>query len=435
MITQSSFPVETSGKSVHALYKSDQSATRVDIALLASSLFLQRFSLPFGQFLLPLDLIPVVLIVFHQFLSGKLLIQYDRLMWFLVLGLTATITLLLNAKSGFASYLLFIVLCALFTFTKPSSPELYRRTLQAFQSLMLLLSCLAVAQFGAQFVVDGRKLIMFFGMIPDFLLGFFNRGGENTIHPLTYGSSILKSNGLFLAEPSTLSIMTALGILIEVLEFRRSRHLVLMTLGLLVSYSGTGVLILFLFLPLASIRYGKAALATLLIVIATIALFATGIIHSSAFLGRIGEFQDPNASGFERYVAPIQLAVQHFDTASLPVLLMGSGPGTTKAFKGVWYEAMPITWYKLFYDYGVIGLFIFICFFSACFRKTRCPVIAAAALVEYVFFQGSIYTSSLAVLIVVLCTLSGVSVESRDLELASGRFRSLETGFHQRTYR
>jgi hypothetical protein len=60
---------QTSGASVYPTYKSDKSATRVDIALLVSALFLQRFTLPFGATFLALDLVAIGLILSYQFLS------------------------------------------------------------------------------------------------------------------------------------------------------------------------------------------------------------------------------------------------------------------------------------------------------------------------------------------------------------------------------
>jgi hypothetical protein len=99
---------------VSAKYKLDNSAIRVDTALLISALFLQRFSLPFGDTFLMLDLVPAACILLYQFLSGKLLIQYDRLLWFLGIGLAATCSLLLNFRSTMlTSYFLFLVLYSL----------------------------------------------------------------------------------------------------------------------------------------------------------------------------------------------------------------------------------------------------------------------------------------------------------------------------------
>src|SRR5262249_24877263 len=94
---------ETSAASLRQIYKSE---TRIDIALLVSALFLLRFSLKFGNTFLVLDLVPVAFILLYQFLSGKLLIHYDRLLWFLAVGLAATCSLLLNFKS-LTSYSLF----------------------------------------------------------------------------------------------------------------------------------------------------------------------------------------------------------------------------------------------------------------------------------------------------------------------------------------
>ena len=123
---------ETSAASLRQIYKSP---TRIDIALLVSALFLQRFSLKFGNTFLVLDLVPVAFILLYQFLSGKLLIHYDRLLWFLALGLAITCSLLMNSTS-LTSYSLFLTLYSLMTLSKPSTADQYRSTLQVFQFLV-----------------------------------------------------------------------------------------------------------------------------------------------------------------------------------------------------------------------------------------------------------------------------------------------------------
>ena len=140
-----------------------------------------------------------------------------------------------------------------------------------------------------------------------------------------------------MAEPSIFSQITALGILIEVLEFGRPRYLIVMALGFLVAYSGTGLMLLLIFLPLAALRHGRAGLSALLVVMFVLGLVATGIIDLSAFTSRVGEFEERESSGFARFVAPFWLAAKHFDTASLQALLVGTGPGTVKNFSELWY--------------------------------------------------------------------------------------------------
>jgi hypothetical protein len=403
---------ETSGASLYPTYKPDKSATRVDIALLVSALFLQRFTLPLGATYLALDLVAIGFMVLYQFLSGKLLIQYDRSLWFLGFALATTCSLLVNFNSTMlTAYLQFAVFYSLFTLSRPSTPDQYKRTLQAFQFLVMILSCLAVAQFVAQFVVDAKQLVMFFGIVPDFLFDDVHAGGQVTIGAVAGGSSLMRSNGIFLAEPSFLSQFTALGILIEVLEFRRPRYLIVMALGFLVAYSGTGSMLLLLFLPLAGLRHSKAGLSALLVVMFALGLFATGIIDLSVFTSRAGEWEDTRTSGFARFVSPFWLAAKHFDTSSLQAMLLGSGPGSAKTFGDAWYGGGQLgTWFKILYEYGIIGSFIFSCFLASCLRRSRCPGLVVAAIIfAYVFLQG------MMTITIALCTLSGPEPRRRHI--------------------
>jgi hypothetical protein len=395
---------ETSAASLCQIYKSE---TRIDIALLLSALFLQRFSLKFGNTFLVLDLVPVAFILLHEFLSGKLLIHYDRLLWFLAVGLAATCSLLLNSKS-LTSYSLFLALYSLMTLSRPSTADRYRSTLRAFQFLVMLLSCLAVAQFAAQFVLDGRRLLMFYGTIPDFLMA--GSGGIHTIHPIEGSPNLLKSNGIFLAEPSTLSQITALGILIEVLEFRRPRYLLVFVLGFLLAYSGTGLMTLLLFLPLAGLRHGRVALSALLVGMFALGLFATGIIDLSVFVSRTSEFENTHASGFARFVAPVWGAAALFDTASLQVFIVGTGPGTATNVA---------TWLRPFYEYGIIGSFVVVCFWVTCLRGSRCPGPVLAALIFTYLFETGFLDPSILTMIIVLCTLHGPEPRRGHVDRAS----------------
>jgi hypothetical protein len=385
----------------------------VDIALLVSALFLQRFALPFGNTFLHLDQVAIGFILVYQFLSGKLLIQYDRFLWFLALWLAATCSLLLNFRSTMLTgYSQFIVFYSLFTLSRPSTPDQYKRTLQAFQFLVMLLSCLGMMQFVAQFVVDGRKLIYLYGVVPDFL--FADPASGNYVELRTFGNGIIKSTGLFLEEPSILSQITAVGILIEILDFHRPKYLLVMALGFLVAYSGTGLMLLLIFLPLAGLRHSRAGLSALLVVMFLLGLLATGIADLSAFTSRIGEFEDPHSSGFERFVSPLWNTAKHFNTASLGALLVGSGPGTVKYFHDNWYETAVVIWFKMFYEYGIIGLSISCCFLASCFRRSRCPGLVIAAIIfAYVVEEGIIGTA------IALCTLNGPEPRRRRIEEAS----------------
>jgi hypothetical protein len=404
-----------------AIFSSHRSERRIEVALLISALFLQRFSLPFQRTFLMLDIVPVVFILAYQFFWGKLLIQLDRLFWYLATVFAVTLSLLLNFRSTMlTSFCLFVALYSLVILSRPSSPERYKETLQAFQSLVLFLSYVAVAQFVAQFVVDGRRLIMFYGMFPDVVFGPLHAGTMNTIHTIE-GSSLLKSNGLFLAEPSNLSQVTALGILIEITEFRRLRYLFMMVLGFLTAYSGVGIMVLLLFLPLASVRNLKAGLSVVFVIMFALGLFVTGLVDSSVFLSRTGEFENLHGSGFARFVSPWWLLGMHLDTTTVQGFLIGSGPGTAKDLADVtrWWSANPSAWLKWLYEYGMIGLFIFVCFCACCLRRSRCPGLLLAALILIEVFAAGFLTTWFLTVVITLCTLQSAEPQRSRVDTVS----------------
>jgi hypothetical protein len=411
---------DRSGTSVRLTYEMDKSATRIDIALLVSALFLQRFALPVSTTFLGLDFVAIGLILSYQFLRGNLLIQYDRLLWFLAFALAITSSLLLNFNSTMlTAYSQFMVFNLLFTLSRRSTSDQYKKTLQGFQFIAMLLSYLAVAQLVAEFVGEYGRLTKFYGIFPDFLFGAAQINQQNVD-----ASSHFRSNGIFLSEASALSQITALGILIEVLEFRRPRYLLVMVLGFLLSYSGTGSMLLLFFLPLIALRDGRAGNSTLLVAMFVLGLLATGIIDLSAFTSRTGEFEDTRASGFSRFVSPFWLAAKRFDTVSLQALLIGGGPGTAKTFGDALHGGGSLaTWFKLFYEYGIIGSFVFVCFLASCFRKSRCPGLVVAAIIfAYGFLQG------MMTIAIVLCTLSGAEPRRARVDETNQNRSSLVVG-------
>jgi hypothetical protein len=196
-----------------------------------------------------------------------------------------------------------------------------------------------------------------------------------------------------------------------------------MALGFLVACSGTGLLLLLIFLPLAARRHGRAGLSALLVVMFIVGLFATGIFDLSAFTSRVSEFQETHSSGEERFVAPFWLAAKQFDTASLQTLLVGTGPGTVKTFGDLWYATAEVNWFKIFYEYGIFGSFTFGLLLASCFRRSRCSGIVIAALIlNYLFENGAIAVA------IPLCTLNGPEPRRDRIDEASRYGPSLLAG-------
>jgi hypothetical protein len=402
-------------------------SARVDIALLVCALFLQRFTLVFpGGKEIAFSIAPAVLIFLHEFVFGRLLLQYDRLLWFLPLALAATSSLVLNFnRSSPTSYGLFLVLYFLLIFRRSSTTAQYRDTLNGFQFLMLILCSLAIMQFPAQFIVDPRTLLMFFWIFPASLLPYSAGGGGANTMGIVGAAGLIKANGIFLGEASVLSQMAALAILIEVLEFHRPRYLIVLTIGFLLAYGGTGVSILLISLPLAFIHNRRAQMPLLLVGLFGVGLVATGVIHLSAFTSRLGEFQDTGASGFIRFVSPLWQAADYLHTASLTELLCGNGPGYGSIQRTVFYAKSSDTWFKLFLEYGLVGAFVFACFLGACFRRSRCPMPLIAGIVyNYLFTGNALVDSPNLIIIAVLCTLNGPELAAQTGKLTPTRSTS-----------
>lgn len=405
-------------KSRRSVFPPYLSAARTDVALLASAFFLQRFTLPFGNTLLALDLVPSVFILLRQFLRGSLVVEYDRLLWFIPVALLSSGSLLLNFDhSSIASYLLFLSLCSLLTLKISSGDDDYDATLLSFQYLVMFLSCLAVFQFVAQFVVSGYKIIMFFGIIPDVFL----HAAANTTHPVE-GSSFLKSNGIFLAEPSNLTQVAALGILIEILKFRRPHYLVVMMLGCLLAYSGAGMVTLLVGLPLVGFRDSRAAFSVILVGIFALGLFATGVIDYTVFQSRTAELQTTGTSGFGRFVGPFWLAGKFLSTGPLQALLIGAGPGAKTQLSDVWYGGAS-GWLKELFEYGLIGSFVLVGFLVSCIRRSSCPRAVVVAVLFNYFFNADFLTTWMCTIVIVLCTLHEFRPE-RTLSSAQIQFAS-----------
>jgi hypothetical protein len=102
------------------------------------------------------------------------------------------------------------------------------------------------------------------------------------------------------------------------------------------------------------------------------------------------------------------MAADYFHTASLPELLRGNGPGGQGFVASPFYHASGSSWFNVIYYYGLIGAFLFTCFFASCFRRSRCPKpLLAAFIYNYLVTNSNLIGTSNLIMMVVLCTLNG----------------------------
>src|SRR5262249_49441523 len=102
----------------------------------------------------------------------------------------------------------------------------------------------------------------------------------------------------------------------------------------------------------------------------------------------------------------------------------GNGPGMAKTFNDAWHGGgSEAHWMKIFYEYGIIGVFLFSCFLASCLRRSRCPGLVIVAIIfGFLFLQG-IMTITIA-----LCTLNGPELRRRPINEASRHGPSFVVG-------
>ncbi len=355
--------------------------------MLISALLLQRFGIPFGA--KPINIVGPVggLIALIGLMGGILAIDRRRLRVFLLLsgwialGMVWQVTTPNRFGVGvnYNSLSQFLVLTsfAVLSFAHRVSESAF------FGRVNYWFSWIAIAgivQFAAQFV--GVRIFEFSAILPQSIL--YERW-YNLVIPVGIGS-LLKSNGFFIIEPSTFSQFMALGLIIEATLFRRPRYLIFFILALVLSFSGTGWIVLLSFLVAATFTLGRRGIV---IATGTVTLLASaiGLIVlitppvAAAFSSRIQEFWEIGTSAHMRFITPFWLLgyVIHREPLSL---LMGIGSGASEAISVPWFYDVN-TPVKVLLEYGLPALVAYLMLFLV---NRRTPVQRALVLPGMVLF-------------------------------------------------
>jgi hypothetical protein len=228
--------------------------------------------------------------------------------------------------------------------------------------------------------------------------------GFNFMIPIIWGSPILKSNGVFFAEPSFFCQFLAVGLIVELLRAARPLRLILIGLGIVCSYSGSGLMTLALFVPWYIINRRRYDLMVFGVIAFLLLLTQAESLQLSAITDRTAEFTNPNSSGFGRFVS-IFLVINEFILRDLPTLLFGRGPGSVmEFFSRLHYGAFDPTWGKVFYEYGLVGSIFYVVFFTKSYVLSRRELRVPLAF-TYFFLGGYLVNSSIIIQLLVLVAL------------------------------
>jgi hypothetical protein len=363
---------------------------------------LDRFGLRLSpSFSVPPGLMAMYGLLAIMVLTGAATLNPRGALAYLAVASVASLSFMVNSLESIqhvsiSSFLLLTVLYAPFavSLAPGAAPaQLWRWTVRLYIGFALFLAVAGIAQFFAQFMFRPAWLFDYTPLIPEPI-----RAADHwaTINP---AGGWLKSNGFFLREPSIFSIAMAFALLCELSLGRRKWVMAILAAGLVLTYSGSGLLCLgvAILFPL-----GWSTLLRVLAVaaVAVAAFFFLGdALNLSYTLNRVGEFTSQNSSAFCRFVFPNVLVLQHIDT-NVWTSLLGHGSGTMPTLDAMCTDGVETTYAKALFEYGVLGALAFGALVVGALNRSGAPIRIRVALgVMWLLLGGNLLTSEFLLLI------------------------------------
>jgi hypothetical protein len=262
------------------------------------------------------------------------------------------------------------------------------RIAEFFLEVVTVLALLGIAQYGLQSVVGPRFIFPIESFFPSsFIVQHYNAQAA-----LSYGSEVYRPNGVFMLEPSFFSQVLAVAIVAELGRRARALRLVIFGAALIVSYSGTGVLVLAVCLPLylaARRRWGLLILGSSLLIL-VIALH--NVLHLDRMFSRLGEFNSTQSSGFARFVGGFFLFDQFlWDDPWRTLFGYGAGAFSTYA-PHARYPVAEMALFKIVFEYGLFGAALYFGFLFGCLSASTAPRLLIIA-VAITYLLNGMYAS------------------------------------------
>ncbi|MBR0797157.1 hypothetical protein JQ615_17330 [Bradyrhizobium jicamae] len=328
-----------------------------------SVLFLGQIAYNIGEFPLASDLLSYALIVLYLLLSGYAALSVPSLFIYIsAVAIAALRVPFATSTTSWSSFLLLCVLYAPFMFRlvrRPGLGPVLDYVLKAYVLAATIIAVVAIVQLVAVNITKLDILTNIYFVLPKEVRGagtytFYREGG----------GGLVKANGFFLRESADLSLVTGLALLIEYRSQRRLYYLALLAAGLLSSFSGSGMIAVIagLLLPKSWSRTPVFVAYACGFVLLIVVLSSLDDPFLNIWLGRFSEFGKPNTSAYARFVAPWEM-VQNSFNSGLFATWLGKGAGSyfrDLATYRYTYEVADPTWAKVTYEYGVVGLLLFL---------------------------------------------------------------------------
>ena len=320
-------------------------------------------------------------------LLGGMTIEPRRLALFTaMIGILGLIQIFQPNTISPSSLLLLIAVHLPYIFTVPGSYD-KDRIIKFFLGIVMVFACCGIAQYGLHFFVNPRYLFPIENFTPDSLIvKQFNHQAA-----LAYGSTEYRSNGVFLLEPSFFSQVLAVAIVAELCTFGRMSRLAVYGLALITSYSGTGLIVLAICLPLCGIAQRRWGLLVAGLLASAVIIAVQLSFHAHTVLSRVAEFDSDQSSGYMRFVGGFRL-FDKFLWEDPWRAFFGYGAGSYAGYASGThaYAAAEMALFKIVFEFGVVGAVVYFGFLFGCLYSSPAPRLLILA-VGITYFLNGIY--------------------------------------------
>ncbi|MBM7807019.1 hypothetical protein JOD57_002856 [Geodermatophilus bullaregiensis] len=365
----------------------------------------QRVGIPFGGSVISVAL-PLTYLFVGFLLVRRLLVVNQLRAELLTLAIsaclltTAAVTWLGATRELSMSSLFFLVaiyLLWVFRVRDPYGAAVVARAGRTFVLTMVGLAALGTAQLVGQWTGVWEWEDYLAQVVPDaYRIPDFNYNNE-----LAYGVGVYKGTAFVLLEPSFLSQLCALAILVGMVLGVRAWQVLVLGCGLAAAVSGTGLILLGAGAVLLLARMPRRLRPSYVITGGTVAAVLLLSPVADFLLDRQSEFGTSGSSANSRFVAPYREAWEGL--VAEPVrFLVGAGPGSvdrlingTPIGMDILYGTLP----KLLFEYGILagGLFLLFLVFAV-LDRTPWRVVPGSVLVMIFLLSGALLQPQTAVL-------------------------------------
>lgn len=357
---------------------------------------------------------PILIVLFLAgALSGRVGISPRRGAYLGVLiGLIGLVHVLRQEDFSVTSLLFLIVVSTMLVLEIRRPGKRPADVMNFVANFVAVIAVLGVIQFSAQFVVGERYAFP----IESFTPKGFLISGFHYLNTLYYGSSILKTNGIFLSEPSFYSQLVAIGLLAELSCSQRLPRIALLCLAILFSYSGTGFIVLAAGLPIVLISTRRFDLLAALVGMIVLAAAFAVPLKLDILLNRISEFGQHSSSAYQRFIGWYFLAQDSLSQDTMRALF-GYGAGTFRniAFQYSSYGTAELLHSKIIEEYGLLGFIGYIGFLMYCIFSSPFPLGLRVAVAVLQFMNGAFAEPATGITLSLLL-LTPFDVEQGDVQ-------------------